>query len=127
MQSGSTMTSFAAFFDTRKMTLCYLNSGHTPPLHLSCESAVKPRQLVGYGPLPGFAPDATAENVELPIHSGDRFLFYTDGLTEAQDPEENMFGLPRPRLLFQSTVDLSIENAVDAIVSNMFGFTKGVP
>ncbi|NBW82038.1 serine/threonine-protein phosphatase [bacterium] len=123
----STMTSFAALFDLQKMTLRYSNAGHPPPLHLSQEVVGRPRPLVGCGPLPGFSPGASAENVELTIQAEDRFLFYTDGLIEAQDPEENMFGLARLRRIFQTTMELNLENAVDAIVSALSEFTKGTP
>ena len=43
----------------------------------------------------GVFPDNQYEQAEMPLAPGDRLLFYTDGITEARNPEGDEYGEER--------------------------------
>lgn len=69
-----------------------LNGGHPPPL-LSRQGGAF--QVIGgaRGPLLGVAPHARYQSAELTLAPGDRIVLYSDGVTEAEDPDRTMFTL----------------------------------
>ncbi len=88
-------TGILADLDMNTGELTWVNRGHHPPLvirdgHLAAtlESKV-PSPPMGFR----LGPSSGIERYQL--HRGDRLLFYTDGIIEAQSPEGEMFGLDR--------------------------------
>ena len=107
---GHFMTVFAALYrpDTRKLS--YLSAGHPPMLlrrgaGLSRPSAASEKVLaLGEGdqiPL-GVLRDYEYSNNEVTLEPGDLLVLYTDGITEARDRHERMFGSDRLRELVAS-------------------------
>ncbi|MFI6345863.1 PP2C family protein-serine/threonine phosphatase [Streptomyces sp. NPDC050560] len=87
-------TGILSSLDTRTGELTWVNRGHPPPLvirgsrwstHLTC----KPMHPMGTGL--GIEHPACTEQLE----PGDRVVFYTDGITEARNSEDTVFGLER--------------------------------
>ena len=72
--------------------LLYANAGHQPPLILPTDG--KPREVRGGGLPLGVDPDATYEDLALPLGDGDALLTFTDGLVEARSQGE-LFGEQR--------------------------------
>ena len=52
-------------------------------------------EIARNGLLLGFIEDPGYEEIELPLGDNDRFLLYTDGLIEAANADEDLFGLER--------------------------------
>lgn len=74
--------------------LHYLLAGHPPPLLVRQGRIVKEldgavQHPLGVATLEGRGPALTEQ-----LEPGDRVLLYTDGITEARDPEGGFFGLP---------------------------------
>ena len=74
----------------------YARAGHNPIIHLETRTG-RTRVLAPQGIGPGAGPRATAsrqilEEAEVPLHSGDVFLFFTDGLSEAMNDRAELFG-----------------------------------
>ena len=86
---------FAVFdFPQRRMVLA--NSGLPYPLlYRAAERRVETIELAGL-PL-GTFDDATYEERTVPLGPGDVFVFYTDGLTEAQRATSDDYGTARLR------------------------------
>jgi len=77
--------------------LDYINCGHVPPVLVTED---KCRQLEG-GNLPvGLLSDAAFESGTIQLATGSRLVLVTDGVTEAENPEEDMFGSERLEALF---------------------------
>jgi len=90
---GHFMSLFAALYRPDLRVLSYLSAGH-PPLLLRRGRGV---HRIGEGdqiPL-GVLRDYEYRNNEIPLERGDTLVLYTDGIVEARDRNEAMFGLER--------------------------------
>jgi phosphoserine phosphatase RsbU/P len=66
----------------------FVNCGHIPPLLVCGGEVIRP----SHGNLPvGLLPDATYESDRYSLHSGDRLVLVTDGVTEAENSEGEFF------------------------------------
>lgn len=66
----------------------YVNCGHVPPLLASGHHVTRP----SHGNVPvGLLPDASYESARCQLRPGDRFLFVTDGVTEAANASGDFF------------------------------------
>ena len=68
--------------------LTYCNAGHNPPVLVS-KSGV--RRLATGGLIVGLFEDATFEEETIPLEPGDLLVVFSDGLSEAVDPEGHEF------------------------------------
>jgi sigma-B regulation protein RsbU (phosphoserine phosphatase) len=59
------------------------------------------------------------------LHSGDIFLFFTDGLSEAMNPRADLFGESRLRELLEQHSTSSLEDLRERIVDEVFAFAEG--
>ena len=92
-EAGMFVTAFAGVLDYKSMRMTCVNAGHNPPLVLndnSCEWLEKRSGL----PL-GLFEDMPYMPYEIEFSPSDTFLLYTDGVTEAMDVEENLYGPDR--------------------------------
>jgi sigma-B regulation protein RsbU (phosphoserine phosphatase) len=66
----------------------YVNCGHIPPLFVCGDEVIRP----SHGNLPiGLMPDVIYESDRHSMHSGDRLVLVTDGVTEAEDAQGEFF------------------------------------
>ncbi|MHB8215286.1 MAG: SpoIIE family protein phosphatase [Candidatus Sulfotelmatobacter sp.] len=66
----------------------YVNCGHVQPLLVCGGEVIRP----SHGNVPvGLLPDATFESDHCQLHSGDRFILVTDGVTEAENAMGDFF------------------------------------
>jgi sigma-B regulation protein RsbU (phosphoserine phosphatase) len=77
------------WLDTGNRKALYSAAGH-PPLLRWREGKLE--AIESNGLVFGVSPEVDYPVCELSIHSGDRFLLYTDGVTEAQDAGGHFFG-----------------------------------
>jgi phosphoserine phosphatase RsbU/P len=85
-------TAILAELDLANGVLQYLNAGHPPAVIMRDGKVVVTLDSVGRTPLG--LPDR-AQVAHESLEPGDRLLFYTDGITEARDPDGEFFGLTR--------------------------------
>ena len=66
----------------------YVNCGHIPPLFVCGDEVIRP----SHGNLPvGLMPDVTYESDRYSLHSGDRLVLVSDGVTEAENATGEFF------------------------------------
>lgn len=94
-------TLFIARIDLNEKKLQYCNAGHIPPLY-QVSGAEEILELKSGGTFVGQFADIDYMQGEIDIKAGDRLFAFTDGLTEAEDAEQNLFGLERVRQVFMS-------------------------
>lgn len=106
-------------FTANSLTLA--NAGQPYPLHVQ-ENNIMEIQSIGY-PVGQF-PDRTFTNITIPVDSGDKLVFYSDGLTEAINREEECYGKERLILALQGGIEkgLSTNILVELIINDVFQF-----
>ena len=111
--AGRFVTMVYGVLDPAKRTLTFANAGHPWPLLLTGESAqfLDVERGIPLGPGPG---DFSEVEVKLPV--GSRLVFYSDGITEAQNQTDEEYGLVRLQEHFSLT-DASAESVLDDVRS----------
>lgn len=83
-------TVFCAILNTATGDIRFANAGHNPPLILDAQGIryLKPKPGFVLGPLP----ETVYATERLALQPGDILFLYTDGVTEAQNREQELFG-----------------------------------
>ena len=111
-------TFFYAQVDSERRQLRYVNAGHNPPylvrartqaLDLSWTEA-QVEELTTGGTVVGMLPGMSYEEATVDLRSGDVLLAYTDGVTEAHDPDDVEFGEDRLKSLLSALAHLSADD-----------------
>jgi serine phosphatase RsbU (regulator of sigma subunit) len=93
MIAGRFVTMVYLYLDAANGSLTYANAGHNPPLLAQANGTIE--TLGASGTVLGVFPDATYERASTSLHSGDRLLLYTDGVTESRNAADEEFGQDR--------------------------------
>lgn len=120
------VTAFYAIYDPESRTLNYANAGHNPPRLKRCEdgsiASLEDARALPLGVFPGMEyGEATFE-----LHRGDQVIFYTDGITEAVNPEGRMFGLERLDQALENCF-LDAEGLIQTVLDALRAFTGDTP
>jgi phosphoserine phosphatase RsbU/P len=91
-QSHEFVTLFYGVFDSRNRRLTWSDAGHPPPLLLR---GGRVTELESLNIVLGIDETSVFRQASLQLERDDKLLIYTDGLTEAMNFEEQLFGLPR--------------------------------
>jgi phosphoserine phosphatase RsbU/P len=120
------VTAFYGIFDPAKGQLTYASAGHNPPLLKRCgEQRVSSLDEAQQLPL-GIYPDQKYLEGILQLQAGDRVLFYTDGITEAEDPSGTLFGQRRLEQVMESCCD-NPEQLIQRVLTAVDSFSAGQP
>ena len=119
---------FATFFLARieeaTLRLSFSNAGHNYPVVFREQGARE--FLVRGGVVVGILEDAEFEEETVTLQPGDRLVFYTDGVSEAESPNGEMYGEDRLYELISSMPkDLSARQVADRIVASVQQFLQG--
>jgi sigma-B regulation protein RsbU (phosphoserine phosphatase) len=123
MASGRFATFCYARVDAGARRIVYANAGHNPPLLIKANGSVE--RLSDGGTVLGVFPDTAFDQGEMPLDSGDRLLFYTDGITEARDANGEEYGEEQ---LAAAAVASRLQPAdlmKDLLLAAVNGFTAG--
>ena len=92
--SGMFVTFLCGVFEPRSGRLVLANAGHCRPVLLPAGQG--PRWAVkNLGTALGFEPGLEFERTEMTLRAGDALVFYTDGVSEAFNPQEECYGTDR--------------------------------
>jgi sigma-B regulation protein RsbU (phosphoserine phosphatase) len=122
MASGRFATFFYGRIDAGRR-IVFSNAGHNPPLLVRKDGSVA--RLTDGGMVLGVFPDNAYEQSELPLASGDRLLFYTDGITEARNPAGEEYEEEKLTVAARASRALPVEAMKDAVLADVNGFTGG--
>ncbi len=125
-KSGMFVTLFYAVADPGKKTLTYVNAGHNPPL-LFRPGSGRPTGLKGTGIILGVMPEAEYGEETIHLVSGDLVLLYTDGVTEAINPDEEQFGEERLIETASASLDLPPAEIVERVRDAVMAFSGDEP
>ncbi len=112
--SGMFVTFLCAVFEPKSGRLTIANGGHCRPVIL--HDGQPPRWAVkNLGTALGFEPGLEFERTDLTLRPGDVLVLYSDGVTEAFNPQEELYGDER---LIADTAAFNGQNAQD-ITANL--------
>jgi len=94
--SSRFVTLFYSELNPETRTLCYANAAHNPPLYWNAKKG-ELSTLDTPGMLIGLNPHSEYEQSCITLHSGDVVVYYTDGLTELSNGQDDRFGEDRLR------------------------------
>lgn len=98
---GGFVTAFLGVFEPGRRRLTYASAGHPPPLlRRSLDAPIVSLEEVGSYPL-GIEHSETFKEATVQLEPGDTVLLYTDGVTEARDEHDDLFGQHRLRRVLQ--------------------------
>jgi sigma-B regulation protein RsbU (phosphoserine phosphatase) len=91
---GMFATLLYAELDTRSGSITISNAGHLPPLVKRADGSVKKRQSTGGSPL-GILAGMKFGQEAIGLDPGDTVVLYTDGVIEAMNAREELYGYER--------------------------------
>jgi phosphoserine phosphatase RsbU/P len=118
-------TAFFAVLEPATGALRYANAGHNPGLLLRRSGAVE--QLGATGPPLGLLQAARYDAAEVRFEAGDLLLLYTDGLTEAMNPDDEEFGLDRLTEVCLRHRHEDLRELAREVEADLERFVRGVP
>ena len=104
-------------------TLTYVNAGHNPPLLTKQDGRIL--TLGPTGPAVGLTDGAVYHAETLTLEPGDLLFAYTDGITDARDPDRQFFTLERLQNLVINN-GLSAEMLLDRVETAVYDHINGV-
>lgn len=115
------ITMFYAKFDTETRVLTYSNAGHNPPFVVQRGVHVC-RELDADGLILGVKRGVFFEEKSIQLQGGDVVLFYTDGITEAQNELGELFGSARLCSLLGEICHQAPEEIIARIANEVINF-----
>ena len=119
------VTLLMAEVDARNRKLRYVNCGHNPALLFRASTGKITRMNSSCAPI-GMILEQPCELVSVDLFLGDVLVFYTDGVTEAENLLAEEFGTERLSAVVQRGSALSAEALMDDIFSSAANFSKDV-
>ena len=120
------LTLFWAILDTETLELTYTNAGHNPPFVFNARTETADELSEG-GPVLGLLPDLTFASSRRVLRPGDLLVMYTDGIVEAQNVAEEMYGDERLLARFPEASACDAQGALDLIERDVNSFSAGAP
>jgi sigma-B regulation protein RsbU (phosphoserine phosphatase) len=104
----------------------HANAGHNPPM-LYRHDRDEVQQMPRGGRAIGWFPDNPIQAVELQLNSGDVIVYYTDGLTDAENKGGEPFGEQRLAKALQEAATRPAEAILQYLVTEVDSFCREVP
>jgi sigma-B regulation protein RsbU (phosphoserine phosphatase) len=120
------MTMVFAELDLKEKQLRYLNAGHHFPIHYRGRSGAV-EFLDSTGPPLGLLPTSPGEARSRDLHPGDVLAFYSDGLVEAFNENDQDFGIQRLGDIVAARADQPAATIVEEVYSAVRRFTGDCP
>ncbi len=117
------ITLFYLQYNTANHQLSFANAGHPPPLLLSPYQN-QCRQLDADGLILGVKKNVVFEQKTVTLSEGDLILLYTDGLTEAENPAGEFFGLNRVSDIFVQYAQQSPQTIITVLLEQLKQFCR---
>ncbi len=120
--SDKFITFFWGKYFPDKNTFRYVNAGHNPPLMLRKDSSNLEELTEGGLLLGAMGTISPYEQKDITLYSGDLIVCYTDGVNEAMNKKQEEFGEERLYRLILQNRELSSNELMDKIISEVRDF-----
>ncbi len=101
----------------------FINAGHPSPFLVRGGRAEAPFTEGSY-PV-GLVPEAEYTAACLKLEPGDTLVLFSDGVTEAMDPEDEMFGMKRLEDVLADKHDVPLEHLQKCVLESVENFVRG--
>ena len=127
MESNSFMTLFYAVIDTNTKSVKWIRAGHDPAILYEPASDIF-EELLGPAGIPiGVVPDWDyEENEKTGLEKGQVIVISTDGINEALNPQNEMYGKERVLNTIRKNKNGTAEEILEAIIADLNHFRKGL-
>lgn len=128
LDSRTFITMTYAVLDLGARRLRFARAGHNPLIRLAAgqgQSQVLAPPGLGLGIDRGEAFERILEEAEVPLDPGDLLVFFTDGLSEAMNPQSELFGERRLRDVIEQASELGSEELKELILAEIRRFAAG--
>lgn len=106
--------------------LGFINAGHPSPMLVRC-GTVQEAFTEGSFPV-GLVPDAHYTAASIQLEPNDTLVLFSDGVTEAMDPDQQLYGVARLReVLTGQAEDCALDTLQKRILESVETFTRGAP
>jgi serine phosphatase RsbU (regulator of sigma subunit)/pSer/pThr/pTyr-binding forkhead associated (FHA) protein len=107
----------------REGQLVFINAGHPSPLVLRQGEVT---ELYSEGSFPvGLVPEANFTAATAHLQPSDTLILFSDGVTEAMDPDEKLYGVPRLQEVLSGKHNVPLEELQTSILESVHAFTRG--
>lgn len=119
------VTLFCGILNLKTGELLYANGGHNPPMLLR-EKEVVTLGPPG-GPVVGVIEDAAYKRERLIMNPGETLFTFTDGVTEAFNPQDELFSDDRLHGVLQEVNGKSAPEIIEAVMTAVESFAQDAP
>lgn len=113
-ERGRFVTAFYGVLDWKNGVLIFSNAGHNPPLLVRRDGSCEP--LTEGGLALGVLSDSRYEERPVALQDGDVLVLYTDGVSEAENEQGELFGEKRLEDLVRANANLPAADILKRIV-----------
>jgi serine phosphatase RsbU (regulator of sigma subunit) len=123
-ESGMFVTVFLAFYDVSSGKLTATNGGHSAGIIIEPDGTSR-EWATAHGAALGFMEDLPYKEETMDLEAGQTLFLYTDGVTEAMSPDDELFGLDNLRDLLKRKHGLKLDKICTDIEANLSEFQQG--
>ena len=125
-ESGMFVTAWMGILDLSSGKLAFANAGHNPPLLKRADGKFEYLKARGGFILAGMEGVRYRAN-EITLNKGDRLFLYTDGVTEATNLDNKLYGEDRLLEFMNDNLDLEATKLLPKIKTNIDDFVGEAP
>ncbi|MHC4940876.1 MAG: ATP-binding SpoIIE family protein phosphatase [Planctomycetota bacterium] len=115
------LTAWLGILDVNSGIVTYTNAGHNRPYVCRPDGGLGVCEAI-HGPVVGAAPGVVYGESTLRLDAGDQLLLYTDGVTEARSPSQELYTDPRLEQLLKTTRAETAAERVQTTVDDVWKF-----
>jgi phosphoserine phosphatase RsbU/P len=120
---GRYATMFFGILDD-KGSLDYINAGHPSPILIRRNGNADEAFTEGSFPV-GLVPEAEYCSACVKLEPGDTLVLFSDGVTEAMDPQEELFGVPRLKQFLIGRNETPLDELQKLLLEAVENFARG--
>ena len=125
-QNGLFVTTFYGILSLEDGSLSYTNAGHNPPAVIRDQHKDVIELKTG-GIALGALPEIHLPQHETILHPGDCLLLYTDGVTEAFNQQDEMYGDDRFMQVLHNLIGEKAATVLETLEADLADFREGAP
>ena len=120
------VTLLVGILDLKTGEIAYANGGHNPPVHIR-NGAPPVYVRAASGPVVGIMEEIPYKKLSLTLAPGEALFMYTDGVTEAQNPEQEFYSDTRLLEKIQAGASETSEDLIVSLRSDIKIFSRTAP